>query len=261
MSVSIHPEAFIEEGAYLGENVTVDRGAIIRESVSIGDNSYVGPYVVMEGHTSVGKNCRIFSHAVIGSIPQDLKYKGVTSFVKIGDDNIIREFVTINPGTEEGSSTVIGNHNLIMAYSHIAHDCIVGDHCVLANGAMLAGYVEICDYVVIGGLVAIHQFTRVGSHAIIGGCSKIVQDPPPFSICDGHPAVVRGVNLVGLKRRGFNTETIQVLRRAFKIMFFSSLPLHSAIERLKNEGIFSIKEVQYLLEFVKNSQRGICRPK
>lgn len=261
MSVFIHPQAFVEEGANIQDGVSIDRGVIIRKNVTIGKNTSVGPYAVIEGNTTIGQDCRIFSHAVVGSDPQDLKYQGVTSFVKIGNNNVIREFVTINPGTEEGDSTIVGDNNLIMAYSHLAHNCIVGNHCVLANAATLAGYVEICDYVVVGGLVAIHQFTTVGSHTMIGGCSKVVQDPPPFSICDGHPASVKGLNIVGLKRRGFSKEIITVLRKTFKIMFFSNLPLHSAVDKLKEENIFSVKEVQYLVEFTKNSQRGVCRPK
>jgi len=261
MPVAIHPQAVIEDGAFLDENVTVDCGAIVRKDVRIGKNTSVGPYSVIEGHTTIGSDCKIFSHAIIGSEPQDLKYQGVTSYVTIGNNNIIREFVTINPGTEEGDYTVVGDNNLIMAYSHLAHNCVLGNNCVLANAATLAGYVQVGDHVIVGGLTAIHQFTRVGAYTIMGGCSKVVQDTPPFSICDGHPAVVRGVNIVGLKRKGFSSQALKSLRAAFKIMFFSSLPLHSAVERLKAEDLLSCIEVQHLVEFTKQSKRGVCRPK
>jgi len=187
-----------------------------------------------------------------------LKYKGQRSFLSIGNHNLIREFVTINPGTEEESQTVIGDSNLIMAYSHVAHNCQVGSHNVLANAATIAGHVKIADHIVIGGLVAVHQFCRIGDYAIIGGCSKVVQDVPPYSLCDGHPAKVYNVNLVGLKRGGFSRGQIETLRKAFKILFFDNHSFDEAEELVKKE-LPSSKEIENLLHFIATSKRGICR--
>jgi len=260
MSYSFHPTSLIEEGAQIEEGVKIGPYTIIGKNVKIGKNTEIGAFCVIEGFTEIGTDNKIFSHAVIGSDPQDLKYKGERSFVKIGDGNLIREFVTINPGTEKDSVTLIGDRNLIMAYSHIAHNCKIGNNCILANCATLAGFVEIEDFAVIGGMVAIHQFCRVGKYSIIGGCSKVVQDIPPYSLCDGHPAEVKGLNLVGLKRRGFSKETINILNKAFKILFFSNLPFSSGFEKIKQEKLL-IPEVEVLLEFIKSSKRGVCRPK
>ncbi len=261
MNIDIHPQALVEEGAHLEEDVTVERGAIIRNTVKIGKGTHIGPYSVIEGYTTIGGDCHIFSHTVVGSISQDLKYKGQKTFLEIGDSNTIREFVTINPGTEEGTFTRIGSNNLIMAYSHIAHNCLVGNNCILANAATLAGHVQIDDGAVIGGLVAIHQFCRVGALSIIGGCSKVVQDIPPYSMCDGHPAQIRGLNIVGLKRKGFAVEVIISLKKAFKILFFSSLSFSSAFKILEDEGLLKVGEVKILVDFIKSSSRGVCRPR
>lgn len=257
-SVLIHPTAVVADGVNFGEGVDVGPYTVINDGVLIGDGTLIGAHCVIEKGTRLGKDCRVFSGAVLGSIPQDVKYKGKSSFLEIGDSNIIREYVTINPGTEENSKTIIGSHNLIMAYSHIAHDCLIGDHCIIANAGTLAGYVTIEDRAIIGGLVAIHQFTRVGSLSIIGGCSKVVSDVPPYSTCDGHPARVYGLNLVGLRRQGISADAIKELSHAFKILFNSRLSLKSAVEKLIEEN-FSSAEVSHLLDFVKNSQRGICR--
>ncbi|MCF7872928.1 MAG: acyl-ACP--UDP-N-acetylglucosamine O-acyltransferase, partial [Candidatus Omnitrophica bacterium] len=185
-----------------------------------------------------------------------LKYKGEISYLVVGNNNKIREFVTINPGTEKGAKTIIGNNNLIMAYSHIAHDCIIGDENVLANGATLAGYVDVGDSVVVGGLVAIHQFCRLGDYSIIGGCSKVVQDVPPYSMCDGHPAVVRALNSIGLKRKNFSPSAIKDLKKAFKILFFSDHSFDEA-KKVTEETIGSVDLVKFLLDFISSSKRGI----
>jgi UDP-N-acetylglucosamine acyltransferase len=176
----------------------------------------------------------------------------------VGDNNIIREFVTMNPGTEEDSKTLIGNNNLIMAYSHIAHDCSVGNNNVFANCATLAGHVSIEDSVTIGGLVAVHQFCRLGAYSIVGGCSKVVQDVPPYSMCDGHPAIVCGLNLIGLKRANMTNETIRLLKKVFKIIFFSGYPFSKAKDIVKKE-LPASKEIEYLLSFISSSKRGIGR--
>lgn len=256
MSNKIHPTAMVGAKAQLADDVAVGPYAVIGDNAKIGAGTIIDSFAQVLGHTEVGKNCHIFSYAMVGSIPQDLKYKGERSYLIIGDNNRIREFVTINPGTEKDTKTVIGNNNLIMAYSHIAHDCVVGNDNILANGATLAGYVDIEDKVVIGGLVAIHQFCRVGSFSIVGGCSKVVQDIAPYSMCDGHPAKLYSLNLVGLRRAKFSAEAIKTLKRAFKILFFDDYPFNKAIELAKKQ-FSSSKEVDYLIQFISSSKRGI----
>lgn len=258
MSTQIHSQAIVSSKAKLGNNVKIGPAVIIGDNVSIGDDTVVDAFAQVIGNTKIGKNCRIFSYAILGNIPQDLKYKGERSYLSVGDNNIIREFVTMNVGTEIDSKTIIGSNNLIMAYSHIAHDCIVGNNNVLANCATLAGHVTIEDKVTVGGLVAIHQFCRLGTISIVGGCSKVVQDVPPYSMCDGHPAIVCGVNSVGLKRSGLSNETIRLLKKAFKILFLDNHPLNKAKELLKKEVPLS-KEIEYLLRFISSSKRGIGR--
>jgi UDP-N-acetylglucosamine acyltransferase len=200
----------------------------------------------------------VFTGAVIGSIPQDLKYKGEVSFLEIGDGNIIREYVTVNPGTEPNSKTVLGNRNLLMAYSHIAHNCVIGNDCIIANCGQLAGYVNVEDRAVVGGMAAIHQFTRVGKLSIIGGCSKVVSDIPPYSTCDGHPARVYGLNLVGLRRQRVDRKVIKQLSHVFKILFNSGFSIRSALDKLSKEK-YTSAEVSHLVDFIKNSKRGVCR--
>lgn len=259
--MAIHPTAVISSKAELAAGVGVGPFTIIGDNVSIGEGTIIGSHCLIEGYTRIGKSCEFFTGSVVGSRPQDLKYKGEKSFLEIGDNNIIREYCTFNPGTEEGSKTVVGNNNLFMAYSHIAHDCVVGNDCVVANNGTLAGHVTIEDKAVIGGLVAIHQFVRVGRLSIIGGCSKVVQDIPPYSTCDGHPARVYGLNLVGLKRSSFSKQAIQQLDRAFRILFSSGFSPKHALEKMGQEKE-SCPEVLYLVNFVRNSQRGIshsCR--
>ncbi len=257
--MTIHPSATVDKKAKLASDVKVGPYAVIGPEVKIDKTTEIGPHVVIDGHTSIGKNCRIFPSAFVGTIPQDLKYKkGTRSFLKIGDDNIIRECVTMNPSTDDGGTTSIGSGNLFMAYSHVAHDCEIGDNCIIANSGTLAGHVTLEDRVVIGGLTAIHQFVRVGKLAMIGGCSKVVQDIPPFSTCDGHPARVYSLNLVGLKRAGISKETCDSLRKVFKILFHSELSVSNAVEQARAES-GNIEEILYLIDFVRNSKRGVCR--
>lgn len=258
MVTRIHPQAIVETSAKLDEGIKVGPYAIVKAGAKIKKGTEIGAFAQVLNNTEIGENCKISSYAVIGSPPQDLKYKGEKSFLIIGDNNIIREFVTINPGTEEGSKTTIGNNNLIMAYSHIAHNCVVGSDNVFANAATLAGHVVVEDKVVIGGLVAIHQFCKVGILSIVGGCSKVVQDIPPFSLCDGHPAKIKGINIVGLRRVDFPKDKISSLRKAFKILFFDSHPLGMAKEIIK-DTLPRLNELDYLIEFVSSSQRGISR--
>jgi UDP-N-acetylglucosamine acyltransferase len=253
-----HPTAIISKKAKLGEGVSVGPYSIITDCVEIGPDSKIGAHCVIDGNTKIGSNCEIFTGAVVGSRPQDLKFKGEKVFLEIGSDNIIREYCTLNPGTGDEGRTCVGNGNLLMAYSHIAHDCLIGDECIIANSGTLAGHVTIEDKAVIGGLVAIHQFVHVGTLSIIGGCSKVVQDIPPYSTCDGHPARVYGLNLIGLRRQKFSKESIENLNRAYKILFNSGFTTRHALENLETE-IKDSAEVNYLINFVKRSERGISR--
>jgi UDP-N-acetylglucosamine acyltransferase len=228
------------------------------KNVRIDAGTKIGAHAVIDGYTSIGKENTIFTGAVIGSITQDKKYRGGKTYLKIGDRNNIREYVTINPGTNDGSSTVIGDDNLLMAYSHIAHDCVVKNFTVLANVATLAGYVTIEDRAVVGGLSAVHQFVRIGKLAIVGGCSKVVQDIPPFIMVDGHPAKAFGLNSVGLERSGISKEERLEIKRAFKIIFRSKLSLSNATKKIEVE----LKQDPAIIDvvtFLKSSERGICK--
>lgn len=254
----IHSTAIVDKNAKISDGVEVGPYAIIGANVKIGKGTKIGSFCVLDGHTEIGENCQIFSSAAIGTVPQDLKFKGEKTSLKIGNNNIIREFVTINTGTAEGGKTSIGDNNLFMAYSHVAHDCNVGNNCIVANNGTLAGFVTLEDKAVIGGLVAVHQYTRVGTLSIIGGCSKVVQDIPPYSTCDGHPARVYGLNLVGLKRAEISKDVILNIKHAFKLLFFSKLSIKHAVEKIQKE-ITGCKEVARLVKFVTSSERGICR--
>lgn len=255
--MQIHPTAIVSKKAKLADNIQIGPYAIVADNAAIGQGTKIGAYCLIEGNTVIGKSCQIYTGAVIGSLPQDLKYKGENSFLEIGDNNVIREYSTFNPGTGEGGKTIIGNNNLFMAYSHVAHDCILGNDCIIANNGTLAGHVTVEDKAVVGGLTAIHQFVKIGKLSIIGGCSKVVQDIPPYSTCDGHPAFVYGLNLVGLRRNGISRDSIKELDRAFKILFNTGLTVKHALERI-NKEIQPNNEISYLVEFINNSQRGIA---
>jgi len=258
INMQIHPSAIISSKAKIESSAIVGPYSIIGEKVSIGANTVIGAHCVIEGNTAIGNDCQIFTGAVIGSKPQDLKFKGEDVFLEIGNNNIIREYCTLNPGTSQGGKTSVGDNNLLMAYSHIAHDCRVGSGCVLANNSTLAGHVTIEDRAVVGGIVAIHQFVRVGMLSIIGGCSKVVQDIPPFSTCDGHPARVYGLNLIGLRRKGVSRESIKQIDQAFRLIFNSGLSAKHAIEKVEKE-LAGTEEINYLVNFIKSSERGLTR--
>lgn len=255
--ITIHPTALVSKKAKIADSVSVGPYAVIGDNVTVGAGTRIGAHCVIDGDTVIGRSCTFFTGVIAGSFPQDLKYKGEKSFLEIGDNNIIREYSTLNLGTGEGGKTVVGSNNLIMAYSHIAHDCRVGNDCVIANCGTLAGHVTVEDKAVVGGLVAIHQFVRVGTLSIIGGCSKVVQDIPPYSTCDGHPARVYGLNLVGLRRHGIPRESISALDHAYKVLFNSGLSPKRALQDLEKERLASA-EVSYLLDFVRKSERGIA---
>jgi len=251
----IHPTAIVEEGAVLGNDVTVGPFAYIGPKVTIGDGTTVASHAVIEGKTTIGKHNRIFSHAAVGTIPQDLKYDGEESELIIGDHNIIREFTLLNPGTKGGGMvTKIGNHNLLMGYVHLGHDVILGDHCILANGATLAGHVELGDHVVIGGLTPIHQFVHIGDYAMIGGASAVAQDIPPYCLAEGNRAVLRGLNLTGLRRK-IEREEINALKSAYRELFEQGQPIQEVAQRLFESD--ASPYVKSLCMFIKTSKRGI----
>lgn len=256
--MQIHQSAIVSSKAKIADNVSIGPYSIINDEVVIGSGTKIGSHCIIEGNTLIGEGCEIFTGACIGSRPQDLKYKGEKVFLEIGDNNIVREYCTFNPGTGDGGKTRIGSQNLFMAYSHVAHDCSVGNNCVFANNATLAGHVIVEDLAVIGGLVAIHQFVRVGKLSIIGGCSKVVQDIPPFSTCDGHPALVYGLNLIGLRRHKVSREAIKELDRAYRIFFNSGFTPKHALEKL-GEGKADSAEVSYLIDFARGSSRGLSK--
>jgi len=245
----------IEDGAVIGENVTIEAFCFISSKATIGDGTTIAHNSCIYGKTTIGKNNRIFSHAAIGSIPQDLKFNGEDVELIIGDNNTIREFTLFNPGTEGGGSkTVVGNGNLFMGYVHLGHDVIIGDNCILANAATLAGHVELGNGVVIGGMTPIHQFIKIGDYAMVGGASALAQDIPPFCMAEGNRAILRGLNLTGL-RRHISREEINNLKSAYRELFESGKPLKdSANEILKDTQSSYVKD---LCNFVINTKRGI----
>ncbi len=255
----IDPTAIIYPGAKLGRGVEIGPYSIIGENVEIGEDTIVGPHVLIEGWTKIGKNNQVFHGASIGLVPQDMKFQGEKSYLFIGDNNIIRENVTIHRGTEEGGGeTWIGNDNLIMAYCHVAHDCQLGSHIIMSNASNLAGHVVIEDYAVITGLTGIHQFVRIGKMAMVGAHSKVVKDVPPYILVDGHPARVNGINVVGLRRNGVNPKLRAEIKKAYRILYRSNLNVSQAIEKM-DQVLDTSKEIEHFLRFLRNAQRGICR--
>ncbi|MFO7766318.1 MAG: acyl-ACP--UDP-N-acetylglucosamine O-acyltransferase [Pelovirga sp.] len=256
----IHPTAIIAPGAKLHSSVTVGPYAVIGEHVSIGEGTTVASHVVIEGRTEIGCFNQIFQFASIGAVPQDLKFKGEESTLKIGDRNRIREFTTIHLGTEDGGGvTTIGHDCLLMAYSHVAHDCLVANHVILANAATLAGHVQVDDFAILGGLSAVHQFTRVGCHVMASGGSMIAQDVAPFSIVQGDRAKTVGLNTTGLKRRGYSDEALTTIKKLYKLVFRSNLKLEEAIATIEAEFDLKASEVAIYLDFLKTSERGLAR--
>jgi UDP-N-acetylglucosamine acyltransferase len=256
----IHPTALIDPAAKLGEDVAVGPYAVIGAQVELGDGCRVGHHATLEGPSKIGPRNEFFPYAAIGFKTQDLKYKGEPTHLEIGEGNVFREFCTVHRGTGIGETTVIGNGNLFLAYSHIAHNCVVGNKTIFSNNATLAGHVTVGDHAVISGLSAVHQFCRIGAHAIIGGCTKIVQDVPPYLIADGNPAHLRGVNHVGLERRGFTEGEIKALRRAYKILADRTLNFAQSVEKIASSEDAAEPHVAALLEFIRATQRGIVRP-
>ncbi|MDH3998679.1 MAG: acyl-ACP--UDP-N-acetylglucosamine O-acyltransferase [Desulfuromonadales bacterium] len=255
----IHPTAIIHPDARLADDVTVGAYSTIGEHVVVGSGSTIASHVVLEGWTEIGCDNKIFQFASIGADPQDLKYAGEKTWLKIGDRNRIREFTTMNRGTADGGGiTSVGSDNLFMAYSHVAHDCIVHDHAILANGATLAGHVEVESTAILGGLSAVHQFCRIGCHTMISGGAMVTQDVPPYTLAQGDRAKMVGLNLIGMKRRGFSAESIRGIKSAYRLLFRSGLRLEDALQKVADE-VEMTPELEHFVSFIKGSERGIAR--
>lgn len=260
----IHPSAIVDPKAQLDDSVEVGAYTLIGPDVKIGARSTIGPHCVIEGDTTIGVENRIWQFCSIGADPQDKKYAGEPTRLVIGDRNTVREFCTFNRGTaQDGGSTLVGNDNWIMAYVHLAHDVVVGDHCVLANNATLAGHVHVGDWATIGGLTGVHQFVHVGAHAMIGFQGHVAQDVAPYMTVDGNPLEVRAVNLTGLRRRGFSNDRIGVIRQIHKLLFRDGTTLEQSvanIEALKQgQDAESIRDIQAMLDFLAGAKRGLVR--
>ncbi|MGB0893478.1 MAG: acyl-ACP--UDP-N-acetylglucosamine O-acyltransferase [Parashewanella sp.] len=251
--------AFVHPSAKIGKNVTIGPWSYVGEGVEIGDDTWLSSHVVVKGPTIIGKGNKIYQFASVGEDCQDKKYAGEPTKLFIGDNNIIREFVSIHRGTvQDNSETRIGSNNLLMNNVHVAHDCVIGDNVILASNAMIAGHVHVGDWVILGGMTGVHQFVHIGAHAFCAGASLILQDVPPFVMASGQPAIPRGLNREGLKRRGFDKASQQAVMRAYKTLYRSSLTVEEAVTALKDESE-QYSEVKQFLDFVTNSSRGIIR--
>jgi len=254
--IRVHPTAIVDSGAELASGVEVGPWSIVGPGVRVGAGTVIGPNVLIERNTSIGSECRLHKGAVLGTAPQDLKFGGEETWLHVGDRTVIREYATLNRGTSASGQTVVGSDCMLMAYTHVAHDCRVGNHVILSNAVNMAGHVELEDWVIIGGLTPIHQFVRVGAHAFVGGGSRISQDVAPYCRVAGSPPKIYGLNSVGLERRGFSPELRAELKKAYRILFQSSLNLSQAVERARGE-VLPLGEVTHLLDFVSSSERGI----
>lgn len=254
----IHPTAVIHPKAQIGADCEIGPYCLIGEHVALGDGCRLHAHVVIDGQTVLGRQNEIYPFACIGLKTQDLKWKGGVTRTQIGDHNTFREYVTVHSATGDGETTLVGSHNHILAYAHIAHNVTLGNHVIMSNVATLAGHIVVEDHAVIGGLAAVHQFCRIGKLSIIGGCSKVVQDVPPFMLVDGNPAETRTINKVGMERNGVPDETQALLRRAYKILFREGLTMPNALEKIERE-LPPAPEVTHLVQFVRSSTRGICR--
>lgn len=259
-AVECHPTAVVAQGAELGTGVKIGPYAVISPTARIGDDSSIGAFAVIEDYTTLGPRTKVFPHAAIGGEPQDLKFGGEVSYLETGSDNVFREYVTINRGTEGGGGvTRIGSYNLLMAYTHVAHDCAIGDHTIFANGATLAGHVEIGDWVIISAFSGVQQFCRVGPHAFLAAYAGVTKDVVPYARVNGNPhAHVHGMNSLGLRRRGFSSAALQQIKRAFRLLFREHLNTTQALQAIAEAGL-DAAEVRLLVSFIESSERGIVK--
>ena len=256
----IHPTAIVSPLASLGRNVRIGPYCIVGANVELGDDCVLHSHVVLEGHSKFGRANEFFPFAVIGGKTQDLKYVGDPTYLEVGDHNVFRENCTVHRGTHESLPTRIGSHNLLLCYSHVAHDCQLGDHIILSNSVGLAGHITVEDHAIVSGFAAVHQFCRIGRHSIIGGLSKITQDVPPFMIVDGNPAGTRGINAIGLQRRGFSEDDIKALKSAYKKLFLKKDGnLATSLSSLKATHAADTPQVAHLIDFIEKSERGVTR--
>jgi len=256
--MSIHSTAIIHSKAEVGNSCEIGPYVVIGENVKLGDNVTVMSHTVIDGWTTIGSGCRIFPHAVIGMLTQDTKYKGGKSYVEIGENTTIREFATVHLATAPEGKTIVGDNCLLLAYSHVAHECIVGNDVIMSNGATLAGHVTLQDKVIIGGLSGVHQFCRIGKFAFVGGCSKVVQDVPPCMLGEGDPFKIYGPNMVGLERNNFSEEAKETIKKVYKVLYRSSLNVSQALEKIKKD-LPQTKEVIDIIQFIEQSERGITK--
>ncbi len=253
-----HPLASIDRHAVIGDNVVIEPFAHIEKDVVIGDNCWIGSHSVLKSGTRLGKNCKVFHGAVLGAEPQDLKFKGEPTLLVIGENNVIREYCTLNRGTTASGLTSVGSNNMFMAYVHIAHDCLIGSNCVIANSVNLAGHVEVGDWAIIGGATQVHQFSKIGSHVMISGGSLVQKDVPPFIKAARTPLSYSGINNVGLDRRGFSSEQIIQIQDIYRILYVQNKNVQKGVERIQNE-IAESADKAYILHFIANSTRGIIK--
>ncbi|MCX6137394.1 MAG: acyl-ACP--UDP-N-acetylglucosamine O-acyltransferase [Ignavibacteriales bacterium] len=256
MSESIHPTAIINPKAQLGMDVTIGPYAVLEGDVVIGNNTSIGPHTYVADGARIGNHCTIHNGTVVATLPQDLKFKGEQTTFEIGDNTTVREFCTLNRGTTEHMKSTIGSNCFLMAYAHVAHDCTVGNNVILANTVQMGGHVEIGDWAILGGLTAVHQFSKIGAHAMIGGGFRIVKDVPPYILAGGSPLMFEGLNIVGLRRRGFSRETIDALLNAYHLMYLSKLNVSQAVEKIRAE-VDITPEIRNVLDFIAASKRGI----
>jgi UDP-N-acetylglucosamine acyltransferase len=256
--MNIHNTSIIDPAARVGKDVQVGPYAVIGKNVVLEDGCKIHSHAVIDGNTTIGPGTEIFPHASIGLRCQDLKFKGETTYVKIGANTIIRECATVNASTGENGTTIVGERCLLMAYTHVAHNCELGNDVIMSNCASLAGHITVSDKAIISGLAAIHQFCRVGTMSMIGGLSKVIQDVPPYALSDGWPCAVMDINAIGLKRAGVSEEDRRLLRRAFKILFKSGLNMKNAVKQVKDE-FPETEYITHLLEFIQTTKRGIGR--
>jgi len=256
----IHPTAIVDPKAEIGEGVEIGPYSVIEKDVIIGQETKIGPHAVIREGTQIGKRCQVFQFASVGEAPQAVAYKGERTILLMGDQNIVREFVTLHRGTVHGGGkTVIGNGNFFFAYSHVAHDCQIGNQVLMYNGATLAGHILIEDYATVGGLSAVHQFCRIGTHAFVSGLTGVPLDIPPYVLASGNRAKLFGLNTVGLERHHFSEETVKALKKAYRTLFRSGLTMEKAMKQVEEDEISETPEVQHLLDFIRHSKRGISR--